>query len=122
MPTKLEGFVAKYRQDHTHPVNHFLHVGVGWPMCAAALILLPFRPLWSLGLFLGLVSPVLTVSGFVWGLWSASNIKSPGAGLAAAPVSDAVLVPVKLESRSDAASRDSMEDAIRAIIVLGGGE
>ena len=45
--------MAKYRQDHTHPVNHFLHVGVGWPMCALAVILLPFRPLWSLGLFLG---------------------------------------------------------------------
>ncbi len=47
-PTSL---VAKYRQDHTHPVNHFLHVGVGWPMMAAAVILVPFRPLWSLGLF-----------------------------------------------------------------------
>ena len=44
--------MAKYRQDHTHPVNHFLHVGVGWPMMAAAVLLLPFRPLWSLGLFL----------------------------------------------------------------------
>jgi hypothetical protein len=46
------GFMAKYRQDHTHPVNHFLHVGVGWPMAAVAVILLPFRPLWTLGLFL----------------------------------------------------------------------
>lgn len=53
MPSKFERFVAKYRQDHTHPVNHFLHVGVGWPMVAAAVLLLPFRPLWSLGLFLG---------------------------------------------------------------------
>jgi hypothetical protein len=52
-PTKLDRFVAKYRQDHTHPVNHVLHVGVGWPMCALAVILLPFRPFWSLGLFLG---------------------------------------------------------------------
>jgi len=43
--------IAKYRQDHTHPVNHFLHVGVGWPMMAAAVLLVPFRPLWSLGLF-----------------------------------------------------------------------
>lgn len=51
--SKLDRFVAKYRQDHTHPVNHFLHVGVGWPMVAAAVILVPFRPLWSLGLFLG---------------------------------------------------------------------
>jgi hypothetical protein len=49
----LERFVAKYREDHAHPVNHVLHVGVGWPMVALAVILLPFRPLWSLGLFLG---------------------------------------------------------------------
>jgi hypothetical protein len=46
------GLIAKYRQDHTHPVNHFLHVGVGWPMAAVAVLLLPFRPLWGLGLFL----------------------------------------------------------------------
>jgi hypothetical protein len=46
------GLIAKYRQDHTHPVNHFLHVGVGWPMAAAAVLLLPFRPLWSLALLL----------------------------------------------------------------------
>jgi hypothetical protein len=46
------GLMAKYREDHTHPVNHFLHLGVGWPMAAAAVILVPFRPLWSLGLFL----------------------------------------------------------------------
>lgn len=45
------GLVARYRQDHNHPVNHFLHVGVGWPIMAAAVILVPFRPLWSLGLF-----------------------------------------------------------------------
>ncbi len=47
-----KGLVAKYREDHQHPVNHFLHVGVGWPLAAAAVILLPFRPLWSLGLIL----------------------------------------------------------------------
>ena len=52
-PTKLDGFVARYRQDHTHPVNHFLHLGMGWPMCAAAVLLLPFHPLWSVGLVLG---------------------------------------------------------------------
>ena len=33
--SKLDRLVAKYRRDHTHPVNHFLHVGVGWPMVAA---------------------------------------------------------------------------------------
>ena len=42
--------MAKYRQDHSNPVNHFLHVGVGWPMVAAAVLLVPFRPLWSLAL------------------------------------------------------------------------
>lgn len=51
--SKFDRFVAKYRADHTHPVNHALHVFVGWPLVAAALLLLPFRPLWSLGLFLG---------------------------------------------------------------------
>jgi hypothetical protein len=51
--SKLERFVTKYRQDHTHPVNHFLHLGVGWPMVAMAVVLLPFRPMWSLALFLG---------------------------------------------------------------------
>ncbi len=49
-PSKLDRFVTKYRRDHTHPINHFLHVGVGWPLCAAAVLLVPFRPLWSLGL------------------------------------------------------------------------
>jgi hypothetical protein len=51
--TRFDRLVARYRQDHRHPVNHVLHVGVGWPMVAAALLLLPFRPLWSLGLVLG---------------------------------------------------------------------
>ena len=49
-PTK-SGLPSRYRQDHQNPVNHFLHVGVGWPMVALAVILLPFRPIWSLGLF-----------------------------------------------------------------------
>ncbi|GAC1466324.1 MAG: DUF962 domain-containing protein [Isosphaeraceae bacterium] len=50
---KFERFVEKYRKDHQHPVNHVLHVGVGWPMCAFAVLLLPFRPLWSIALVLG---------------------------------------------------------------------
>ncbi len=49
--TEHSGLTSRYRQDHQNPVNHFLHVGVGWPMVAIAVILLPFRPLWSLGLF-----------------------------------------------------------------------
>ena len=51
--TRFENVVQKYREDHTHPVNHFLHLFVGWPMVAASLLLLPFRPWWSLWLFLG---------------------------------------------------------------------
>jgi hypothetical protein len=49
-PSRFDRFVAKYRADHQNPVNSFLHLGVGWPMCAAAVILLPFRPLWSIAL------------------------------------------------------------------------
>ncbi len=45
------GLTSKYREDHQNPVNHFLHVGVGWPMAAVAVILLPFRPIWAVGLF-----------------------------------------------------------------------
>jgi hypothetical protein len=51
--SKFDQVVAKYRRDHTHPVNHALHVFVGWPMVGAALLLLPFRPWWSLVLFVG---------------------------------------------------------------------
>jgi hypothetical protein len=43
--------VARYYEDHRHPVNHVLHVGVGWPLAAVAVILVPFHPFWSLGLF-----------------------------------------------------------------------
>ena len=50
---KKRDFMEKYREEHRNPVNHFLHIGVGWPLCALAVILLPFRPWWSLGLFLG---------------------------------------------------------------------
>jgi hypothetical protein len=51
--SRFERLVASYRQDHRNPVNHFLHVGVGWPMVALSILSLPFYPLWSLGLFLG---------------------------------------------------------------------
>lgn len=51
--SRFERMVATYKRDHTHPINNLLHVGVGWPMVGASLFLLPFRPLWSLGLFLG---------------------------------------------------------------------
>ncbi|MFO0957801.1 MAG: Mpo1-like protein [Isosphaeraceae bacterium] len=53
-PGRFERLVAKYKEDHSHPINHVLHVFVGWPMVGAALLLLPLGlwP-WSLGLFLG---------------------------------------------------------------------
>lgn len=51
--SKFSKLVAKYRADHQHPVNHILHVFVGWPMVAAALFLLPFRPLISVALVIG---------------------------------------------------------------------
>src|SRR3954470_22730802 len=49
--SRFERLVASYREDHRNPVNHVLHVAVGWPIMAAAVLLVPFRPLWSLGLF-----------------------------------------------------------------------
>jgi hypothetical protein len=49
---KVSQLKSRYHEDHKNPVNHFLHVGVGWPMAALAVIVLPFRPLWALGLFL----------------------------------------------------------------------
>ncbi len=45
--TWFSRFVESYRRDHSHPVNHFLHLFVGWPLVALAVLLLPFRPLWS---------------------------------------------------------------------------
>jgi hypothetical protein len=49
--SSLDRFVAKYREEHRHPINHVLHVGVGWPLCALGVIALPFRPWWTLALF-----------------------------------------------------------------------
>jgi hypothetical protein len=50
--SRFDRLVAKYREDHRHPINHILHVGVGWPIMAAAVVLVPFRPIWSLVLFM----------------------------------------------------------------------
>jgi hypothetical protein len=47
----FERLTARYRDDHRNPINHFLHIWVGWPIMAAAVLLVPFRPHWSLGLF-----------------------------------------------------------------------
>jgi hypothetical protein len=50
--SRFHRLTAKYKEDHQNPVNNFLHVGVGWPLAAAAVILLPFKPLWGMGLFI----------------------------------------------------------------------
>lgn len=53
-PSRVQRLVAQYQQDHRHPVNHVLHVWVGWPICAAAVLALPFHPLWTVyGFMLG---------------------------------------------------------------------
>jgi len=49
--SRLERIRESYQRDHQNPINNFLHVGVGWPIMAAAVIVAPFRPLWALGLF-----------------------------------------------------------------------
>ena len=49
--TRLNRFATRYRQDHTHPVNHVLHVFVGWPICAIGVLPLPFHPWWTLWSF-----------------------------------------------------------------------
>lgn len=51
-PTRLERMAATYREDHRNPINHFLHVGVGWPIAAVAVIVAPFRPMLGLELFI----------------------------------------------------------------------
>lgn len=53
-PSRVQRLVAQYQRDHRNPVNHALHVWVGWPICAAAVLALPFRPLWTVyGFVLG---------------------------------------------------------------------
>jgi hypothetical protein len=68
---------ARYSQDHHHPINHFLHVGVGWPMAALAVILLPFRPLWSVILFIAAYA-VMFVGHFVFERNVPTVFKQPG--------------------------------------------
>lgn len=49
--SRFDRLVARYQDDHRNPINHVLHVWIGWPIMAAAVLLVPLRPLWSLGLF-----------------------------------------------------------------------
>lgn len=43
--SRMDRLTSKYREDHQNPINHILHVYVGWPLCALGVIALPFRPL-----------------------------------------------------------------------------
>jgi hypothetical protein len=56
---------SRYHEDHKNPVNHFLHVGVGWPTAAIAVIMLPFKPGWALGLF-ALAYAIMFIGHFVF--------------------------------------------------------
>lgn len=51
LSTRIDHLTTRYRQDHRNPVNHILHVFVGWPICAIGVLLLPFRPWWTLWAF-----------------------------------------------------------------------
>jgi hypothetical protein len=52
--SRVERLVAQYQEDHKNPINHILHVWVGWPICALGVLMLPFRPLWTVyGFLLG---------------------------------------------------------------------
>ena len=75
--TRRTGFSARYRLDHRNPINHFLHVGVGWPMAAISVILLPFRPLWGLGLFLSAYA-IMFLGHFVFERNIPTLFKQPG--------------------------------------------
>jgi hypothetical protein len=44
-PTPRLTIGEKYRRDHQNPINHVLHVYVGWPLCALGVISLPFHPI-----------------------------------------------------------------------------
>jgi hypothetical protein len=70
------GLVAQYQLEHRNPVNHFLHIGVGWPMVAAAVLIVPFRPLWSLGLFIAAYA-IMFLGHFVFEGNSPTIFKEP---------------------------------------------
>jgi hypothetical protein len=71
------GFSARYRLDHRNPINHFLHVGVGWPLASISVILLPFRPLWSLVLFVSAYA-IMFLGHFVFERNIPTVFKQPG--------------------------------------------
>lgn len=50
MAFSLSTYLAKYREDHQHPVNKALHT-VGIPMIVASLPVFPFNPLLGAAMF-----------------------------------------------------------------------
>ena len=50
MAFDLKAYLAKYREDHQHPVNKALHT-VGIPMIVASLPILPLNPLLGSAMF-----------------------------------------------------------------------
>jgi hypothetical protein len=70
------GFMSKYRRDHQNPVNHFLHVAVGWPLASVGVILLPFRPMLGIGLFL-LAYAIMFFGHFVFERNTPTVLRSP---------------------------------------------
>jgi hypothetical protein len=68
---------ARYSQDHNHPVNHLLHVGVGWPMAAVAVIMLPFRPVWAVIMFVAAYA-IMFIGHFVFERNVPTVFKQPG--------------------------------------------
>lgn len=49
--SRISRLAAQYREDHKHPINHILHVFVGWPLCALGVLLLPFNYLYTVAGF-----------------------------------------------------------------------
>jgi uncharacterized membrane protein YGL010W len=50
MAFDLKAYLAKYREDHQHPVNKALHT-VGIPMIVASLPILPLNPILGSAMF-----------------------------------------------------------------------
>jgi len=62
-----KAYLAKYREDHQHPVNRALH-SVGIPMIVASLPIMPFNPLLGAWMF---------VFGWILQSVSQSTVRKP---------------------------------------------
>jgi len=68
--------MAKYRHDHQNPINNFLHVGVGWPMIAAAIFIVFWS--WKLALALFLAAYAIMFLGhFIFEHNAPTILKNP---------------------------------------------